>query len=328
MKNNMKNRDEYVDVAKGIAMLLVVRVHTEVFDVIHAPYPIIAVPLFFFLSGLYDNTDKPLSVWLPKTFKRLFLVGIIWVFISFAYMSLLHYIKDRSIEINCSWERPLIGGGATWFLFALFYAKCFTWILSQTHISKWIVLLLSVLLGGWISRYNLPLLVDEGIGALPFYYAGKMVYPYIKTNWEVIKWLAIIGLSCILLMPMSWFPWVLISYSEKSPLLYPAFFLMTICSFASLLWVSKKLEKQKWLAKYGTQTLGILVLHPLMLHTCAVILNRVLVKGSTIWIVVFICAYIIICIACYYLSLWISKHFPVLLGTNNPTPALPRREEY
>lgn len=307
-------RDEYVDVAKGIAMLLVVRIHAEVFGVIHTPYPVIAVPFFFFLSGFYDNTDKPLTIWLPKTFKRLFLVGVIWVLISFAYISLLHYIKDRTVEINCTWQDPLIGGGVTWFLFALFYAKCFTWLISQTHISKWIVLSVLFIFGGWLSRVNLPLLIDEGIAALPFYYAGKAGYPYIKSNWEVIKWLAIIGLCCILLMPMDWFPWMFVSYANKSPLLYPVFFLMTMCSFATLLWISKKLEKQKWLAKYGTQTLGILVLHPLMLHTCAVTLNRIMVKSSMPWIVTFFGCYIIVCILSYYCSLWISKHFPIFLG--------------
>ena len=53
-----KQRDTYVDIAKGIAILLVVRIHTEVFAVLPAPYPIVAVPLFFFLSGFYDNTNK------------------------------------------------------------------------------------------------------------------------------------------------------------------------------------------------------------------------------------------------------------------------------
>lgn len=134
-------RDEYVDVVKGLAMLFVIRIHTEVFDIIHFPYPVIAVPLFIFLSGFYDNTDKKLSVWLPKAFKRLFLAGVIWVIISFCYVSLLHYLKDHSIKVGFSLEEPLIGGKITWFLFALFYAKCLTWMISLMNISKWIALL-------------------------------------------------------------------------------------------------------------------------------------------------------------------------------------------
>lgn len=312
--NSVGQRDEFVDVAKGIAMLLVVRIHTEVFDVINAPYPVIAVPFFFFISGFYDNTDKPLKKWLPKSFRRLFLVGLMWIFISFVYLSLLHYIKDRTIPISFSLNRPIIAGGVTWFLFALFYAKCLAWLVTKTRIPKLLAVILLVLFGGWISRFDLPLLIDEGIGALPFYYAGKISYPYIKSHINQSWWLALLGLACIILMPMDWFPWVFVSYTEKTAYLYPCLFMMTACSFMTVLWLSKKLENQKWLANFGQQTLGILVLHPLLLHTCAVILNRVMVKGTMPWIITFLGCYVLVCILCYYLSVLISKHIPILLG--------------
>lgn len=314
MSGLSRQRDVYVDVAKGIAMLLVVRIHTEVFGVINVPYPIIAVPFFFFLSGFYDNTYKPIKEWLPKTFKHLFLVGLIWMFIGFAYLSTLNYIKQGTIPINFSWESPLIGDGVIWFLFALFYAKCGTWLINKTKIPTHIILTLLILFGGVVSRIDLPLLLDEGIAAIPFYYAGKVCYPLIKKYWKITCWLAVIGVACIVLMSMNWFPWVLVSYAEHPSYMYPVFFLMTICSFATFLWISKKLKNQRWLANFGKQTLGILVLHPLMLHTCVITLNRVMEKGSTPWIISFLGCYVIVCFVCYFCSLWISRHFPLLLG--------------
>lgn len=314
MNNLNKQRDVYVDVAKGIAMLLVVRIHTEVFGVINVPYPIISVPFFFFLSGFYDNTYKPVKDWLPNTFKRLFLVGIYWVIISFTYISLLHYLKDHTIPINVSVYQPLIGGRATWFLFALFYAKCGTWLINKTKIPSYIILPLLILFGGVISRINLPLLLDEGIAAIPFYYAGKVCYPLINKNRKIVSWLSVIGVICILLMQMRWFPWVLVSYTQHPPYMYPVFFLMTFCSFATFIWISKKLENQKWLGNFGKQTMGVLVLHPLLLHTIAVVLNRIFEKGSTPWIIIFLVAYVIVCVLSYYLSLLIMKYCPILLG--------------
>ena len=310
----IKQRDLYVDVAKGIAMLLVVRIHSEVFGVLHAPYPIIAVPFFFFLSGFYDNTEKPLSVWLPKAFKRLFLVGIIWVLISFLYISFLHYLKDRTIPIDFSWQMPLIGGGVVWFLLALFYAKCGAWLIGKTKLPSYFIMSLLILLGGAISRYDLPLLLDEGIAAIPFYYFGKLAYPFINKRWDMVKWLAFIGVVCVLLMQMPFFPSVFVPYASHSILYYPLFYAMTICSFATLLFISKKLEQQKWLSKFGTQSLGILVLHPLMLHTCVVIANRIMVFGSITWIVVLLVCYVIVCIMSYFSSNWISRHIPILFG--------------
>lgn len=52
-----QTRDDYVDVAKGICILLVVCIHTEVFGVIGMPFTYIAVPMFFFMSGFYDKSD-------------------------------------------------------------------------------------------------------------------------------------------------------------------------------------------------------------------------------------------------------------------------------
>ena len=125
-----KHRDYSVDILKGLAMLMVVRIHTEVFSFINAPYPIIAVPLFFFLSGFYDDTQKPIKEWLPKTIKRLIVPGILWIVISFIYLSTLHYIKYKTIEIDFSIEQPIIANQVLWFLFALFYAKIYTFALN------------------------------------------------------------------------------------------------------------------------------------------------------------------------------------------------------
>ena len=201
-----------------------------------------------------------------------------------------------------------------WFLFALFYAKCWTWLIGKTKLPSYVIMSLLILLGGAISRYDLPLLMDEGIAAIPFYYFGKITYPLINKQCEKMKWPSFIGVICILLMPMSFFPHVLVPYASHSILYYPLFYAMTICSFATLLYIGKKLERQEWLSNFGTQSLGILVLHPLMLHTCVVIANRVMDFGSIPWIAVLLVCYVIVCIMCYYISKWISRHVPILFG--------------
>ena len=309
-----KKRDVFVDVAKGIGMLMIIRIHTEVFSSISCPYPIIAVPLFFFLSGFYDNTDIPVNEWLPQTFRRLFFVGVVWVLISFAYLSLLSFIKDRTVHIIFSFYHPVIAGGVEWFLFALFYAKLLMWVIHRIKIPSWVVFTMLILFGGTISRIDLPLLFDEGIAALPFYYAGFVCYPLIKKHLTYLKWLALLGIACIFLMQMNWFPTVLVPYCEKPIVMYPVFFLMTWLSFMTILWLGYLLQHQEWLAKFGRQTLGVLVIHPLISHTVAVSLNRFFEVGSTIWIVSFLLAYIMICFASYLLTIYINKHISFLLG--------------
>ena len=311
-----KQRDTYVDVAKGIAMLLIIRIHAEVFGVIHAPYPIIAVPFFFFMSGFYDNTNKPFKEWFSKAFKSLVLTGVIWVLISFAYLSFLHYIKDRTIPINFTIENPLIGGGVTWFLYALFYAKCGMGAIRRSKLPFYIVFPILFIVAS-LSTKNLPLLLDEGLAALPFYYLGFILYPYINRTRGGHVVLVILGIICIMLMPMDWFPFLVVPWVVDGRIfMYPVYFIMILLSFFPILWISNKLAKVTWLANFGKQTLGILVLHPLMLHTCAVLLNRVLIPSSVTWIVVFLFAYIAVGIASYYCTLLIITYWPILLGKN------------
>lgn len=307
------SRDAYVDITKGIAMLLVVRIHTEVFSVINAPYPIVAVPLFFFLSGFYDNTNKPLKEWLPKTFRSIVITGIIWVIITELYLFFLRCLKNGAFSAEYL-RTP--SPGVMWFLFALFYAKCGMWLIHKSRLPVWITIPLLIVLGALISRANLPLLIGEGLAALPFYYLGRVLYPWMnKTNGGGII-LALIGLACILLMPMSWFPVVLVPYSSSSlPIfMYPIYFTMTLLAFFPFLWFSNKIKNQTWLANYGKHTLGILVIHPLMLHTIAIFFNRRLIPGSTLWIALFLFTYIAVCILSYYCSVWINQRMPYLLG--------------
>lgn len=67
----MKQRDTYVDVAKGIGIMLIVSIHTEVFGVMGYPLSFIAVPVFFLMSGFYDRSERNIGQWFPKSLRTL-----------------------------------------------------------------------------------------------------------------------------------------------------------------------------------------------------------------------------------------------------------------
>lgn len=114
------NRDLYVDVAKGLGILLIACIHTEVFGVVDYALTFIAVPVFFLMSGFFDRSEKPLCQWLPKSLRTLILPAVIWILIATAYIKLLGYVKDRSWGEN-PFNCYIITGynGPAWFLFAL-----------------------------------------------------------------------------------------------------------------------------------------------------------------------------------------------------------------
>lgn len=140
----MKQRDKYVDIAKGIAILLIVSIHTEVFGVFGYPLTFIAVPIFFFMSGFYDRSERGVKIWLPKSLKTLILPAFIWIVLVTLYVQLLGFVKDRSWgEFPFDWYNMVGKNGPAWFLFALLYAKILVWMLLKMKLPK-------VLIGGQV----------------------------------------------------------------------------------------------------------------------------------------------------------------------------------
>ena len=133
----MKQRDVYVDVAKGLCMLLIICIHTEVFGVIGMPLTFIAVPMFFFMSGFYDRSERLIMEWLPGILKRLIKPAVIWVIIGNLFLKLLGYIKTGVIEpFSFDLFNPQNGNGPVWFLIALLYAKIMTACMVRSKYTK------------------------------------------------------------------------------------------------------------------------------------------------------------------------------------------------
>ena len=181
----IKHRDNFIDVAKGIGIMLIVSIHTEVFGVMGYPLSFIAVPVFFLMSGFYDRSERNIGQWFPKSLRTLILPAIIWILIATAYIKLLGYVKDRSWGENPFSLYSMTGdNGPAWFLFALLYTKVLTWGLIKLKIPKFVLWGSSLLIGYAGMNINMPLLFDEGCVALPLYVTGKLVYPYLREIME------------------------------------------------------------------------------------------------------------------------------------------------
>lgn len=310
-----RKRDTYVDVAKGIGILLIISIHTEVFGVMGYPLSFIAVPVFFFMSGFYDRAERNIGQWFPKSLRTLILPAIIWILIATVYGKLLGYVKDRSWGENPFSLYNMTGGnGPAWFLFALLYAKILIWGLMKIKMPKFALLGGSLLIGYAGMNINMPLLFDEGCAALPLYVTGKLAYPYLREIMEN-KGLLVAGI-----IALSLYLWHLVSFTivpqsngNFSPYYLAALGLMLLC-FIPFLVISEKLQNQKWLVSLGQHSLGIMLLHAPMCHTAAVILNRVFEPASQYWIVSFLIAYVCIVFVSYWGTVLIERYIPIMLG--------------
>lgn len=310
-----RKRDTYVDVAKAIGILLIVSIHTEVFGKFGYPLSFIAVPVFFLMSGFYDRSERNIGQWFPKSLRTLILPAIIWILIATAYIKLLGYVKDRSWGENPFSLYSMTGdNGPAWFLFALLYTKVLTWGLIKLKIPKFVLWGSSLLIGYAGMNINMPLLFDEGCAALPLYVTGKLACPYLRKIMEN-KGLLVAGIIalCLYLWHLVSFMIVPQSNGNFSPYYLAALGLMLLC-FIPFLFISEKLQNQKWLVSIGQHSLGIMLLHAPMCHTAAVILNRVFEPASLYWIVSFLIAYVCIVFVSYWGTVLIERYIPIMLG--------------
>ena len=132
MKQNipspLSNRLEYIDIAKGIGILLVVIGHS--IDGHHLPGLYISsfhMPLFFILSGLCFNESKyPHFIpFLEKRIKTLLLPLAYFTVIMLILSTLL--LKEYYPLTKLTYKFP----GATWFIFILFLSELFYYVTNR-----------------------------------------------------------------------------------------------------------------------------------------------------------------------------------------------------
>lgn len=309
----MNQRDRYVDVAKGLCMLLIICIHTEVFEIIGMPLTFIAVPMFFFMSGFYDRSEKPFTQYVIKSAKTLLYPAFVWCVIGALYLSLLTYLKSREVNFIFDICSPCHYDGPAWFLLSLFFTKVIIWGVIRTKLSQFLLLPICFGIGYLGSMYQMPLNIDEALAAVPLYYCGKLLYPKLK---DMINnnWIALFGFIILLLFIFTPYYY---NIGPSNPLFRPYYLLAiggAFLVFFMILYVSSLLSNVKCLQVYGEKTLGIMLIHSLMCHTAAVVLNRVFDKGSTLWIICFLIAYALIVVLSYYITAIIEKKCPILLG--------------
>lgn len=130
-----KERLHYIDVAKGILIIMVVYGH--IYGVLHQAniennatnwihqscnlFVSFYMPAFFVITGFCSNFRKSFLLLLFQSFKTIVLPGIT--------ISLLLNIRHIDHEFLCSLAKKiLLYGGSYWFLSSLFLAKIFYWV--------------------------------------------------------------------------------------------------------------------------------------------------------------------------------------------------------
>jgi fucose 4-O-acetylase-like acetyltransferase len=301
-----KSRIDFIDIAKGIGIILVVIGHTQ--SPINNFIYLFHMPLFFFISGyLYkDEYTYNIKALIKSRIKSLYFpfcsYGIIFILLHNTFISMgfynrnvINYYSIFDIFINIFKTATLIFGNneiflnTFWFLTSLFFLEIIFSYISRIKLNlksrsydflRLIIIITITIFANTILfnlnhysiyRYNIgiPLLV------VIFYYLGYIIR---KISFSFIKYKYVIFLLFFILIALSfrYIPKIDLHLAKLNNPIY-FYFSATVGIFATILFATILAQNQyiKIILQYiGKFTIAIMAFHTLSFKLLSIIINN------------------------------------------------------
>ena len=192
--DNSKRLD-YLDVAKGIGILLVILGHCQLGRIgeVHSLIYSFHMPLFFFVSGVCFSNKYDFTSLATKRFRQMILPTI--------YFSVISTVLVEGLDLHVKWwdwnkHFPF----ALWFLPVLYFAELLAWVICNKIFNKFYLvfsLFILMLAPHLLEKWSVEL--PYSLAAIPiatfFYVIGyhlkKYVFKIDKHLWMLTALLAI-----------------------------------------------------------------------------------------------------------------------------------------
>lgn len=267
-------RLDYLDVAKGIGILLVILGHCQLGRIgeVHSLIYSFHMPLFFFVSGVCFSNKYDFTSLAVKRFKQMILPTI--------YFSVISTVLVEGLDWHVKWwdwskHFPF----ALWFLPVLYFAELLAWVICNKISNKLcfvLLLLVLILLPHLLARFSIEL--PYSIAAIPiatfFYIIGYNLKKYVlelnKHFWILTILMAVFTVTAVRYGHVS----IELASGQISPIVIAE--LTAFCGVFSCLCFSKGLTKINGggserliqiLIWFGQNSLCLMLVHPLI-KTC------------------------------------------------------------
>ncbi len=197
---SIKTRLDFVDLAKGIGMLMVIYLHItinypdtdNIYRVSHWDSFVhsMFMPLFFLLSGLFFSAKLPFKIWIKKRSKRLLLPFCMFYLLTYLINVVLTTFLNVKLKSGFSYSdifvvfyKDVYPNSAIWFLLALFWSSIILFVIlrvtSKIHLQI-LGTLLFFIVGVVLDKksINIPLYIDTAFTATIFLYTGYLFKHY------------------------------------------------------------------------------------------------------------------------------------------------------
>ena len=278
------SRETWIDVAKGIAILLVVSTHAGLFsraigaessawNAINAALYTLRMPMFFCLSGLLAYSALGRS-WRSLFEKKILLfvwLYLLWVVIRFAYFAVVPQVvnPDESSSIIRLIAQAVWSASDTWFLYAL--AVFFTFAKLMFRWAAWIPLVAAGLLSAasLSALIELPSTLWNGLLGYFFFfllgvYGGRLIRTWAKKPSAMV-----VGLS----ITPAWIALTWLALANGAFDIFGVRFALSVVAVFAGIGVALALRKVTLLGNLGRNTLPIYLSHTLWIGGMAALLN-------------------------------------------------------
>lgn len=289
-----KQRLHYIDVAKGILILMVIVHHiNNIADRNGIESPMVDymgstlsyffagffMQAFFILNGFTSNFNKPFKTFCIGSFKSLM--------IPYFSFSVIMLIVDYLTFGECNIWITVANGDQTWFflldtywfLSALFIARLIYWIIKH-YISNHLVgggILLSIMILGLIlnhimdgqakdpAHWNNFFHYRNAMCMAIFLWIGDCIKRYKKTVEPYFKYITLLYiLSCASLLFVLHRTYLLPVYTHSTSMpvkYFPLYLFFATSGSITIIWISKILNRNRILEYFGRGSVIVYIMH-------------------------------------------------------------------
>lgn len=280
-----KQRIEFIDLAKGICIILVTVGHCG------APIDIpglevVRMPLYFILSGLFFKTYGDFVGFTIKKTNKILIPFLFFYFIAYALFYLLQWYKPEYLVTEANGILDIFNNrqyfnGPIWFLLALYWCGLIFAGITTFVKNDFKRVLATVAIGGvgiLLGRFDiiLPAFIDVAFTALPFYSLGyylkqtPVLYPnkYDKFNFlfVIIFYLVSFIISQTASFRLSF------HYNGTDGILFG--YTLAITSVMAILYLCKIIKRLPVVSYLGRYSLIVLCTHHMIYRPLSVIFNK------------------------------------------------------
>ncbi len=338
-----KERLTYIDVAKGLLMVLVVFHHVDgnatlngitspAVDDIHAISNLFVsffIPCFFIITGYCSNFTKPFKEFIIGSFKSILLPAF---FFTFLFSGFWHI---HTWSLSSFAKQIIIYGGDYWFLTALFLSRVIYWIVSRycRGALNYIIVFSSFIVGFLLCHvsftyeywYFIHVLLLMPFLALGNYLRMGSIKIKMDSVFSIPLYIIILALTILLFrlgilqkdsyfdVPAITYTFINLNYTTLLPLV-----LLIISGYFAIIQLSKRIRSNRILEYIGKNSLVIYCVHNLTLFLSIRFIYKVggaIIDSYLLNIVFLISSFLVtIVISCFVAWIMNFKYVRLLIG--------------